>query len=451
MTRENSVAKVGERIAAPDAKEIDRTLRRLAQAQSALDADEMHWLRVADAHGVWPHLGYVHALEYLEDVFGYAPRTALERLRVARELGELPQLEDTLRVGELSYSAVRELSRVATPETIETWLDAAKGLRFRDVERMVAGRKKGDGPDAKPDPALVKHRVVLELDGESLAIWRQMRQVVELELEQSLDDRSLVLAVGERLLGGRRVELGGEAVGESSVASSVGEAKSLLERLDYMIHIITCRECGGTWQDGGGVRVPIGKSVLERARCDALVCDDEQGERATRTIPLAVRRQALERAQHRCQVPGCRSSKHLRIHHVVFRSVGGRHELWNLVVLCDGHHRVLHDGHLTITGRAPDELVFTRNGTRMSSADRLLTTAPAHATHVVRRHTPQPPRTEPTGPTLDEDNVSLARMALVQLGFTNSMARRAVELAQSHVRADTELAELIKGALQHCS
>jgi hypothetical protein len=51
----------------------------------------------------------------LERTLGYAPRTAQDRLRVARSLGSLPRLTDALACGELSFSAVRELTRVATP------------------------------------------------------------------------------------------------------------------------------------------------------------------------------------------------------------------------------------------------------------------------------------------------------------------------------------------------
>ena len=32
--------------------------------------------------------------------------------------------------------------------------------------------------------------------------------------------------------------------------------------------------------------------------------------------------------------------------------------MWNILLLCSGHHQQLHDGRLTITGRAPDELIF---------------------------------------------------------------------------------------------
>jgi hypothetical protein len=427
------------------AKEIDLALRSLAQQQAALDADEMHWLRIAEQQKAWPALGYVHGLEYLEDVFGYAPRTAMERLRVARELGELPQLEDALRVGELSYSVVRELTRVATPETVEAWLEQARGRRFRDVEQLVAGRRKGDKPEDAPDPALVKHRIVLELDGESFALWRHMQTIIEHGREQKLDDRELVLALGDRLVRETKVESGVACV----------EPEFLIQKIS------SCSGCERVWQDAGGVRVEVGRSVLERAECNALICDDEHGERAKRTLSRKIARLVLERAQHRCQVPGCRSSKHLAIHHIIFRAHGGTNAASNLIVLCDGHHRLLHDGLMTITGRAPDELVFTRNGVRLramndndvASARTLVGDRAGHAVAKHGRATP-PRRSQPTntgrGPTLLEDSRSLANQALRQLGFKAAEAASAVEAACANVGADAELSALIKEALRHC-
>src|SRR5881275_882673 len=66
-------------------REIDRALRRLARRQATLDVELLAWLRRAEEENIWPKLGYVHALEYLEEVFAFAPRTAIERLRVANE------------------------------------------------------------------------------------------------------------------------------------------------------------------------------------------------------------------------------------------------------------------------------------------------------------------------------------------------------------------------------
>ncbi|HUS31457.1 MAG TPA: hypothetical protein VMZ53_23285, partial [Kofleriaceae bacterium] len=346
----------------PSTAQIDRALRDLAQQHAALEADEAHWLRLADQQKIWPKLGYVHALEYLEDVFGYAPRTAKDRIRVARELGDLPQLEDELRCGELSYSVVRELTRVATPETVERWIEQARGRRLRDVEQMVSGRKKGDDPDDKPDANLVKHTVVLELDGASMAIWREMQAVLEAELETSLDDRALVLALGDRILG--------------AASTAVRDrAPSNDNEID-----------GPDAPDA-----PAAAGAADAAYAPDAVADTSERLRATKTIPAATKRRVLERDQGRCQVPGCRSRKHLQFHHIEFQSHGGGHEDSNLLLLCGGHHRLLHDGLLTIAGRAPNALVFTRNGQRLRSADDgAQPQLSGRDTHATSKHAPVP-------------------------------------------------------------
>src|SRR5688500_11661921 len=86
-------------------REIDRQLRAIAKKRAGLDVEEARWLREAEQHQIWRKLGFSTALEYLEDVFGYAPRTAIDRMRVAKELGDLPELEAELRGGTLPYSA----------------------------------------------------------------------------------------------------------------------------------------------------------------------------------------------------------------------------------------------------------------------------------------------------------------------------------------------------------
>src|SRR3954468_18175092 len=73
-------------------REIDHALRRIAKKRAGLDVEEATWLREAERQRVWRKLGFSTALEYLENVFGYAPRTAMERLRVAKELAHLPGL-----------------------------------------------------------------------------------------------------------------------------------------------------------------------------------------------------------------------------------------------------------------------------------------------------------------------------------------------------------------------
>src|SRR5690349_2734982 len=73
--------------AEPRWRVVDRALREIAARRAALDAEEAQWLREAEALQIWRQLGMVSALDYLERVLHYAPRTAQDRLRVARALG----------------------------------------------------------------------------------------------------------------------------------------------------------------------------------------------------------------------------------------------------------------------------------------------------------------------------------------------------------------------------
>src|ERR1700754_2908390 len=140
MLREANADTTGEqswayhgRVASPDWRTVDRELRKIAKRRAALDAEEARWLREAEQCQIWRELGMVSALDYLERVLGYSPRAAQERLRVARALGELPVLTNALAHGQLPYSAVRELTRVATPATERAWCDAAAGKNLRQI------------------------------------------------------------------------------------------------------------------------------------------------------------------------------------------------------------------------------------------------------------------------------------------------------------------------------
>src|ERR1043166_8307131 len=101
----------------------------------------MHWLREAEALQIWRPLGMVSAIDYMERVLGYAPRAAQDRLRVARALGTLPQLTSALTRGDLPFSAVRELTRVAMPATEAAWVAAANGKNLRQIEELVADHR----------------------------------------------------------------------------------------------------------------------------------------------------------------------------------------------------------------------------------------------------------------------------------------------------------------------
>jgi hypothetical protein len=75
---------------------------------------------------------------------GFAPGAAREHVRVARALGTLPRLAQALARGELSYSKVREITRVATAATEERLLAVGRAGTAAHVERIVRGWRRVD-------------------------------------------------------------------------------------------------------------------------------------------------------------------------------------------------------------------------------------------------------------------------------------------------------------------
>jgi len=62
--------------------------------------------------------------------------TARERVRVARKLAEFPTIDDALRHGEVSYSKVRAMLRVATPANEVLLLDHARLMTASQLEKL---------------------------------------------------------------------------------------------------------------------------------------------------------------------------------------------------------------------------------------------------------------------------------------------------------------------------
>jgi hypothetical protein len=167
------------------------------------------------------------ALNYMERVLGYGPRVAQERLRVARALGDLPEMTDELARGELSFSAVRELPRVATRGTEAEWIVAAREMNLREIEELVAGHRPGDLPEDPPDPDVRTHVLQLELKPETYALLRQARARLEEEHGRHLDDDAFVAALAASVLDG---ESNGRARYEIAVTrAAVEEATRALE------------------------------------------------------------------------------------------------------------------------------------------------------------------------------------------------------------------------------
>src|SRR5258705_5080301 len=114
--------------------DLDRLGDQIAELSAHLDAATARLLdliREFDARVGW-NTGFRSCAAWLSWRVGFSPGAAREHVRVARALGTLPRLSQVLARGELSYAKVRELTRVATPETEERLLAVGRAGTAED-------------------------------------------------------------------------------------------------------------------------------------------------------------------------------------------------------------------------------------------------------------------------------------------------------------------------------
>ena len=125
--------------------ELERLGDRIAELSSRIQAatyDLLVLIREFDAQSGWS--GFTSCAHWLSWRTGLAPGAAREHVRVARALGHLPRLSAAMQRGAVSYSKVRAVTRVATPETEQSLLDAAQSGTAAHVEQIVRGWRRVD-------------------------------------------------------------------------------------------------------------------------------------------------------------------------------------------------------------------------------------------------------------------------------------------------------------------
>jgi len=367
------------------AAELDRLGDEIAELAAHLDAATARLLdliREFDARGGW-NTGFTSCAAWLSWRVGLAPGAAREHVRVARALGTLPLLAQALARGELSYSKVRELTRVATPETEERLLAVGRAGTTEHVQRIVRGWRRVDR-QAEARQATLQHasralQVYPDSDGTVILRGRLTPEVGALLVQ--------ALAAARETLYQRARET--EPVGDPpTMVQQQADALALLaetalhhgldpgapgERYQVVVHIdaevLADPDQPGQSVLEDGARVPAGTS--QRLACDAsrvVMRHDADGRvveigARTRTIPPALRR-ALHHRDRGCRFPGCG----VRVgqgHHIRHWAQGGPTTLSNLALLCRRHHRAVHEEGYQLDRQGDGELRFRRPDGRL--------------------------------------------------------------------------------------
>jgi hypothetical protein len=201
------------------------------------------------------------------------PGVAREHVQVAKALRGMPTITRLFREGRLSYSKVREVTRVVDIVDEQKLCELALTATASQLARVISGFRSTDGMRM---PQQTKRRVS----------WHERADgMVEFRARLPKDEAAMLIAVDKH---GKVLALG----------------------------------------------------------------------RSPRLVSKAHRRTLMIRDKM-CRYPGCHSARHLKAHHVVPWIFGGRTDLDNLIMLCQWHHTVVHEGGVTITGE-PDRCQFQK-------------------------------------------------------------------------------------------
>src|ERR1700750_1293283 len=120
--------------------ELEQLGERIAEQAAHLDAAKHRLLtdlREFDARGGWHVQGAASCAHWLAWRVGWDLITARDHVRVAHKLAEFPAIDDALRRGEVSYSKVRAMMRVATPANEALLLDHARLMTAAHLEKLA--------------------------------------------------------------------------------------------------------------------------------------------------------------------------------------------------------------------------------------------------------------------------------------------------------------------------
>ena len=319
-------------------------------------------LRALQESRQYLELGAPSIEAYARCHFRMSRSATFEAIRVTKALDELAETRRAFLSGALDWSSLRELTRIALPDTEGAWVkfacehttaEVAAEVRDAEVNQRKRPRER-DGGLPNLDRNLVIRLRASEHERVMRGLERLAPQVSERLGGASVDTKQVLLFLAEWLL-------------ETEPAELLEERRPRVDSTSAVIYrrCSACRDGEISTEDGW---VGVGSEELDRVEGSAWVESLEEGserkpptqeERAgRRTAPApridaptspVLRRKVLLRDGGRCANPHC-DHRADHAHHIVFRMHGGKTSLENEVAVCSTCHALIHAGLLRVRG-----------------------------------------------------------------------------------------------------
>lgn len=332
-------------------EQLDDELCALAAQIAAATCRFILLISELDRRRAWAQWGARSMAHWLSYRCGLSLSTGREHVRVGRAIEDLPEIRDAFAKGEISYSKVRAIVRIAEPETEATMLELARFATASQLEHIVSSMVTATRGAATSQLEQRRVRIRREADGAVTLIARltaDQYAVVDAAISRAVGDIPSDEAADDPVAARRADAL------EHIAQAYVGDADVDAPRADMVVHAELDDLCD---EDKG--------EVLRSLACDAritLSVEDHGRPVAVgppqESIPAKTRRLVAQRDKNCCRFPGCTNRRYLHIHHIVHRVRHGTHDRDNLLTLCTFHHRLVHVGGWRVHGDADGDVVF---------------------------------------------------------------------------------------------
>jgi len=344
-----------------------------------------------DQEGLWKLCGICSCAHWLNWQCGIGMNAAREKVRVANALADLPKISESFSRGELSYSKVRAMTRVATPENEDYLLNIAHHGTAHHVESVVAKYRRArrlhetEAADEQYRDRSLHYEY--DDDGSFIITGRfpaeqgaMILKALELAMDraEAEDSESEVTAETRESFSVRRADALAE-MAESYLAHGPASS-STADRYQVMLHVsaetlkgeITAETSNpldediSHLEDGPHVSAETSRKICCDSNISPVVnrgLSPNWGQsplnigRKSRVIPPPMRR-ALRARDEGCRFPGCTHKYFIDGHHIRHWADGGETSLDNLVLLCRHHHRLVHEGGFVCEKSATSQLLF---------------------------------------------------------------------------------------------
>lgn len=302
--------------------------KRYLQAEGEL----IDLLQKIDEGQGYRKLNYPSLYLYATQALRLSEAVSLSLITVARKSFEVPELKAMIQSNEITLSNARVITSVLKPENKDHWLESARELSKRDLEKEVAKENPRVAVPERVKP-VAENLMKLEL-GITDQIHEDLKRAQDLCSSQSGKPATLEDTLRELL----KFYLDRkDPVKRAERAQAREERKGQV--VDNKPEFATQPELSpGRVKDDQGDLITQGSVRKQPISQDARP-----------RIPARLIHQINLRDGQRCahidkNGKRCTERRWLDIHHVQPLFLGGSNSLENLTTLCKAHHDMLHDG-----------------------------------------------------------------------------------------------------------